>query len=122
MNTKPHLFLPSLKETTEYIFDYFLMAYINGLRSFGHRSELAAAQSKSKRRKSAEKWMDALAKAEYAHVLCREAAELAHRGMFEEAEETAARGIVELKESVLQVPEVKLQRLTEWDEEAAMKA
>jgi hypothetical protein len=78
MNTKPYLFLPSLKETTEYIFDYFLMAYINGLRSFGHMSKLKATQSKTKKRKSTGKWMDALAKAEYAHLLCREAAELAH--------------------------------------------
>jgi hypothetical protein len=65
--------------------------------------------------------MDALAKTEYAHMLCREAAELAQRGMYKEAEETAARGIVELKESVLQVPEVTLQRLTKWDGEAAMR-
>jgi hypothetical protein len=122
MKTKPSLFLSSAKETTEYLFDYFLMAYINGLRSFGHRSELVAEQSKSKKRKFTEKWMDALARAEYAHSLCREAAELAQRGMFEEAEETAARGIVELKESVSQAPDVKMQRLSEWDEEVVMKA
>ena len=121
-DTKPLLFLSSLKETTEYIFDYFLMAYINGLRSFGHGSELKAAKSKTKKRKSTEKWMDALAKAEYAHLLCREAAELARQERFEEAEETATKGIAELEESVLQVPEVKLQRLTEWDGEVSMKA
>jgi hypothetical protein len=122
MKSDPDLFLSSLKKTTEYIFDYFLMAYINGLRSFGHKSELAAAQSKSKKRKSTEKGMDALAKAEYAHMLCREAAELAKGGKFEEAEETAARGIIVLKDSVLQVPDVNLERITEWDEEVMMKA
>jgi len=119
MKTKPDLFLSSVKETTEYLFDYFLMAYINGLRSFGHRS---AEQSKSKKRSSTEKWMDALAKAEYAHSLCREAAELAQRGMFKEAEETATRGIVELEESVSRAPDAKLQRLSEWNEEVVMKA
>jgi hypothetical protein len=98
------------------------MAYINRLRSFGHRSELVAEQSKSKKSKSTEKWMDALARAEYAHSLCREAAELGQRGMFEEAEETAARGIVELKESVLRAPDAKMQRLSEWDEEVVIKA
>jgi hypothetical protein len=123
MTNDPDLFLSSLKKTTEYIFDYFLMAYINGLRSFGHKSELAAAQSKSKKRKSTEKWMDALAKAEYAHVLCREAADLAHGGMFVEAEETATRGINELKGSVLQVPGVEPDRiLNPWNEEVSMKA
>jgi hypothetical protein len=122
MKSKPDLLLSSLKETTEYIFDYFLMAYINGLRSFGHNSELVAAWSKSKRRKYTEKWVDALAKAEYAHMLCREAAELARGGMFEEAEDTAARGITTLQESILGMPDVKLQRIIEWDEEVALKA
>ena len=98
------------------------MAYINGLRSFGHKSKLAAARLKSKKRKSTDKWVDALAKAERAHWLCREAAELASRGKFEEAEETAARGIIVLKDSVLQAPDVNLERKTEWDEEAMMKA
>ena len=74
------------------------MAYINGLRSFGHKSELAAARSKSKKRKSTGKWMDALDRAEHAHSLCREAAELARMEKYEEAEESATRGINELKE------------------------
>jgi hypothetical protein len=42
--------------------------------------------------------MDALARAEHAHWLCRKAAELAHEGKFEEADECATRGIDELKE------------------------
>ena len=120
---KPNLLVSSLKETTEYIFDYFLMAYINGLHCFGHKCELTAAQSKSKKRKSTDKWMDALAKAEHAHMLCREAAILAQRGMFTEAEENATRGINELKESVLQVPRMMQGRISEtWNEEVAMTA
>ena len=74
------------------------MAYINGLRSFGHRSELAAKRSRSKSRESTGKWRDALARAERAHWLCRKAAELASEGQVEEAEEIATRGIYELKE------------------------
>jgi len=71
------------------------MGYINGLRSFGHRSELAAQRSRTKKR---DKCMDALARAEHAHWLCRKAAELAHEGKIEEADECATRGIDELKE------------------------
>jgi len=82
---------------TEYIFDYFLMGYINGLRSFGHRSELAAKRSQTKKWE----WMDALARAEHAHWLCRKAAELAREGKGEEAEEYAIRGIDELKERLV---------------------
>jgi hypothetical protein len=77
------------------------MAYINGLRSFGHQSKLAASRSKSKKRKSTDNWVDALDRAEYAHWLCREAAELASRGKFEEAEESATKGINELKERLV---------------------
>jgi len=101
---QPKRFLESLKETAEYIFDYFIMAYINGLRSFGHKSNLAAARSKSKKRASTGKWMDALARAEHAHFLVRNAAVLAKNGKLQQAEESATRGISELKESVLQVP------------------
>jgi hypothetical protein len=85
----------------EYIFDYFLMAYINGMRSFGHKSELAAARSKSKVRKSAEQWIDALARAEHAHWLCRKATELASEGKLQEAEKSAIKGINELKERLV---------------------
>ena len=74
------------------------MAYINGLRSFGHRSQLTAARSISKKRESTDKWINALARAEQAHWLCRKAAELAREERFKEAEETAIRGINELKE------------------------
>jgi hypothetical protein len=68
------------------------MGYINGLRSFGHKSELAAKRSRTKKSE------DALARAERAHWLCRKAAALAREGKIEEAEECATRGIDELKE------------------------
>jgi len=45
--------------------------------------------------------MDALARAERAHWLCRKAAELASEGKVEEAEEIATRGIDELKERLV---------------------
>ena len=77
------------------------MGYINGLRSFGHKSELAAQRSRTKKRESTGKWMDALARAERAHWLCRKAAELARGGKGEEAEECATRGIDELKERLV---------------------
>jgi hypothetical protein len=86
---------------TEYLFDYFLMAYINGIRSFGHRPQMAAARSKSKKRASTEKWVDALARAEHAHLLLREAAVLASKGKIQEAEDSAVRGIDELKERLV---------------------
>ena len=54
---------------TEYLFDYFLMAYINGIRSFGHRSQMVAAQSKSKKRAPTEEWMDALSERS-THTCC----------------------------------------------------
>src|SRR5436853_120071 len=94
IGNKPEFLIPTLRDSkvvnplppfntdsfllaTEYIFDYFLMGYINGLRSFGHRSELAAKRSRTKKREreSTGKWMDALARAERAHWLCRKAAE-----------------------------------------------
>ena len=74
------------------------MGYINGLRSFGHKSELAAKRSRTKKRESIDKWIDALARAERAHWLCRKAAELGSEGKVKEAEEYAIRGIDELKE------------------------
>ena len=70
---------------------YFLRAYINGLRSFGHNSHLKAAELKSKKRASTGKWVDALAKAEHAHVLLREAAVLAQSGKFQEVKENATK-------------------------------
>jgi hypothetical protein len=86
--------------------------------------------------------MDALVKAEHAHSLCREAAELGRKKMYKEAEESATRGINQLKErsvsthflirylitdeyhcSVLGAPVMPSKRLSElWDEELAMTA
>jgi hypothetical protein len=121
---KPQLFALSIKETTEYIFDYFLMAYINGLRSFGHKSNLAADRSKSKKRASTEKWMDALARAEQAHLLVRKAAVLANKGDVQEAEEHAARGVSELMESVVQMPRKTQEKILEscWDGDECIEA
>ncbi len=45
--------------------------------------------------------MDALAKAEYAHLMCREAAALAHRGVVKKAEESAEAGINMLEERLV---------------------
>src|SRR5205814_9288802 len=98
-----------------------LPIYINGLRSFGHRSNLAASQSRSKKRASTEKRVGALAKAEYAHALVRRAAVLASdgasKGQIEEAEEYAARGVDELMESVELLPEKRQENTIEscWD-------
>jgi hypothetical protein len=121
---KPQLFALSIKETTEYIFDYFLMAYINGLRSFGHKSNLAADRSKSKKRASTEKWMDALARAEQAHLLVRKAAMLANKGDVQEAEEHAARGVSELMESVVQMPRKTQEKILKscWDGDECIEA
>ena len=77
------------------------MGFINGLRFFGNKSNLVAARSKSKKRVSTDKWMDALTKAENAHLLLREAAVLAGEGELDKAEEIAARGIDELKERLV---------------------
>jgi hypothetical protein len=74
------------------------MGYINGLRSFSYKSELAAERSQIKKCEFIEKWMDALARAERTHWLCRKASELGSEGKVEEAEEYAVRGIDELKE------------------------
>ncbi|KAI9764421.1 MAG: hypothetical protein M1840_008444 [Geoglossum simile] len=87
---RPNLLVLSLKES-----------FINSLRSFGNKSSLVAARSKSKKRVSTDKWMDALAKAENTHLLLREAAVLAGKGELDKAEEIAARGIDELKERLV---------------------
>ena len=76
----------------------FLKLIITYDVAFGHQSELAASRSKSKKRESTGKWMDALAKAERAHWLCRKAAELGRENKYEEAEVSAMRGVNELKE------------------------
>ena len=100
------------------------MAYINGLRSFGHKSNLAADRSKSKKRASTEKWMDALARAEQAHLLVRKAAVLANKGDVQEAEEHAARGVSELMESVVQMPRKTQEKILEscWDGDECIEA
>ena len=84
--------------------------------------------------------MDALAKAEHAHWLCRKAAELGRENKYEEAEVSAMRGVNELKErsvstwvfnwdlitecydSVLMVPEITLDGVPEYDADLAKMA
>jgi hypothetical protein len=57
--------------------------------------------------------MDVLAKAEHAHFLVRKAVVLASDDKLQQAEETAARDINELKESVLQVPGYTYKKMLE---------
>ncbi|KAL1965980.1 hypothetical protein VTN77DRAFT_4920 [Rasamsonia byssochlamydoides] len=90
-------FLYSTKKTTEYLFDWFIMAYINGIRALGDRS---SSRSKVKKRSSTEKWASALTRAENAHWLLREAAKAAQEGHFKESETMASNGVEQLKLSV----------------------
>ncbi|KAN0073248.1 hypothetical protein V8E54_008468 [Elaphomyces granulatus] len=88
--------LLSTKKTTEYLFDWFIMAYINGIRAFFQKShDRSRVQSK---------WESALISAEKALALLREADKAAANGRFEESEEMASRGAEELKSSVEQLP------------------
>lgn len=80
------------------------MAYINGIRAFGDRS---MKLSQAKKRLSTEKWMDALALAEKAHWLLREAAIAAKDGKLEEAEKMADDGLTELKSRSV-IPNISL--------------
>ena len=106
---EPSLFVSSLKKSkivnhfipivanfllaTKYIFDYLLMAYINGLHSFGHRSKLVATTLKSKKGKSTEKWMDALAPKQSVHIYF--AGKRPHRPMGEWLREAQERPLQE---------------------------
>jgi hypothetical protein len=73
----PLLFLRSIQLTAEYLFDFFIMGYINGLRSFCYNSQKAATRMPSKKRESTEHWTNALKEAERAHLTLREASRLA---------------------------------------------
>ncbi|PGH19137.1 hypothetical protein AJ80_04215 [Polytolypa hystricis UAMH7299] len=77
------------------------MAYINGIRAFGDRSE---KRSQVKNTESTEKWSNALKVAEKAHWLLREAAVSAQDGKYEEAEKMAEDGVEQLKLSVSELP------------------
>ncbi|OXV06001.1 hypothetical protein Egran_06231 [Elaphomyces granulatus] len=89
--------LISMKRTTEYLFDWFVMAYVNGIRSLGYRSRVRSGLS-------SEKWTAAIASAEKAHCLLREAAQTARDGKFDEAERMASDGVDPLKLSVSELP------------------
>ncbi|KAL2215864.1 hypothetical protein M432DRAFT_678507 [Thermoascus aurantiacus ATCC 26904] len=88
--------LVSTKWTTEYLFDWFIVAYINGIRSLSSQT--------SKRNSTTGKWMSALTDAEQAHRQQREAAEMAKEGRFAEAEATAEAGVNQLNLSVSELP------------------
>src|SRR5438034_11729712 len=70
------------------------MAYINGIRSLGHQSSM---RSKTRKRDSTEKWVDALAHAEEAHKLLREAHKLVTEQRFTEAEDMASAGVDKIR-------------------------
>ncbi|KAH0556813.1 hypothetical protein GP486_005397 [Trichoglossum hirsutum] len=91
------LFTESLKIVTEWIFDYFLMGYINALRAFVHKSQIKA-EKEGKKRMSTENWVNALSKAERALYLGRRAAKLGAEAKYTEAEEIATKGIEALQE------------------------
>ncbi|KAE8380167.1 hypothetical protein BDV26DRAFT_258102 [Aspergillus bertholletiae] len=93
--------LLSIKQTCEYLFDWFIMGYINGLQSFGHRS---LNRSRTKIWESTGQWESALANANTAHWYLREAAEAANERDFEHAENMASQGLERLIQSVSNVP------------------
>ncbi len=70
------------------------MAYINGIHSLGHQSSMRSETSK---RDSTKRWINALANAEQAHTLLREAARSAHEGKLTEAEDMARAGVNQLR-------------------------
>ncbi|KAB8237930.1 uncharacterized protein BDW43DRAFT_150496 [Aspergillus alliaceus] len=86
--------LASTKRTCEYLFDWFIMGYINSLRSFGQQS---SNRSRVKKRVSTDQWESALTAADTAHWFLRGAAEAAENGKLEDAEIMASYGIEKLK-------------------------
>ncbi|KAL4878022.1 hypothetical protein BJY04DRAFT_196918 [Aspergillus karnatakaensis] len=102
--TKTRL-LAAIKKTTERLFDWFLMAYINGIRAFSHRS---TCQSRVRKRDSTDQWSTALSDAERALRLLREADSLADSREWRDAESTAAEGVLFLRKSVLELPSAKV--------------
>ncbi|KAE8133560.1 hypothetical protein BDV38DRAFT_257966 [Aspergillus pseudotamarii] len=93
--------LISIKKTCEYLFDWFIMGYINSLQSFGYHS---LKRSRTKKRESTSQWESALANAHTAHWHLREGAEAATKQRFQDAETMASRGLKQLKQSVAEVP------------------
>ncbi|KAL4960359.1 uncharacterized protein BDV14DRAFT_182813 [Aspergillus stella-maris] len=87
-------FLMSVKKTTERLFDWFIMAYINGIRSLAH---LSARRSEVKKRKSTDQWTNALSSAENALWLLRQADNYAEEREWRKAETTANDGVEVLK-------------------------
>ncbi|KAN0067920.1 hypothetical protein V8E54_013848 [Elaphomyces granulatus] len=113
----PLLFLRSIQHTAEYLFDFFIMGYINGLRSFCYNSQKAATRTPSKKRESTEHWTNALKAAEQAHLALREASRLATEESLEAADTKAEDGIRQLKSSVSLLPGISSQKILQqhWD-------
>ncbi|KAE8400041.1 hypothetical protein BDV37DRAFT_258753 [Aspergillus pseudonomiae] len=113
--------LLSTKRTCEYLFDWFVMGYINSLQSFGDQS---LKRSNTKKRESTSQWENALTNAHTAHWYLREAAEAAKKKRFNDAETMAGRGLEQLKQSVLEIPREPLyERSLEslWDGSAPLE-
>ncbi|PGH12100.1 hypothetical protein AJ79_04499 [Helicocarpus griseus UAMH5409] len=91
--------LLSLKRTSEYLFDFFIMAYVNALRAFEERSSQRSKLT-NKKRLSTEKWEQSLPAAENARWVLREAAVFANNRKYLAAEELAERGVALLRKSL----------------------
>lgn len=93
--------LISTKKTCEYLFDWFVMGYINSLQSFGH---VSLKGSRVTKRESTGQWESALAAANTAHWYLRGAAEAAKKAKLRDAEAMASHGVEQLKLSVSLIP------------------
>lgn len=87
----------------EYIYDLFLIGYINGLRAFLHKSTAKAKLSGTKRL-STEGWYSALGYAEQALRLARHAARIASQGQGLQAEMLSVQAIELLERSLDAAP------------------
>ncbi|KAL2864582.1 uncharacterized protein BJX67DRAFT_360907 [Aspergillus lucknowensis] len=96
-------FIKSVKRTAERLFDWFVMAYINGIRAFEHVSS-RKSDLEGMPRKSTENWGDALAHAERAHWFLREGHNCLASQEWSKAEELARQGVELLKQSVSELP------------------
>ncbi|ODM16394.1 hypothetical protein SI65_08394 [Aspergillus cristatus] len=82
--------LLSIKRITEILFDFFIMAFINGLRSIAHSSTRIPTEIST----------NALTAAEHAHYLLRKANAHAIAQQWKEAEDMTSAGVERLNKSV----------------------
>ncbi|BCR86670.1 uncharacterized protein ACHE_30657A [Aspergillus chevalieri] len=87
--------LLSIKRITEILFDFFIMAFINGLRSIAHSSTRIPTEIST----------NALTTAEYAHYLLRKANAHTIDQQWKEAEDMASAGVERLNTSVRELSE-----------------